>query len=594
MTPSPFKTGPLRISIICSGRQLIDECSVTSVSVSRQINKIPTAKIVLIDGHMPTGDFDISDKDYFKPGNEIEIKAGYGDEEDTIFKGIVIRHSMSITRSNSVSVNVECKDQVFKMTRVRYDVNHKDKLDSKILSDLFDDYHLKNKVEPTENKHAKLVQYNCTDWDFMLTRVEVNSLMVIVGIDTIEVKSLKNIDNESKLKVAYGRNLHKFNADIDAASQIAEIRAVCWDPKTQETIKVKGKKPKLKGQGNLGSNKPVTPIDSRTLVLKTPAALDKEALQAWADARFLRSELARIRGSMSFQGTALALPGEFIELENVGDRFKGKIFITGITHNFSDGDWTTDAQFGMPDKSFSRKSNVSAPAAGGLSPGASGLQIGIVTKLDEDPEKLDRIQVKIPTMGDQTHHVRARLANFYASDEFGAFFIPEIGDEVVLGYLNNDPAHPVILGSLYSPKNPPPEPPAAENNIKKIVTRSKLELEFEEEKKHILLKTPGGNEVILSDEDQGIKLTDQTGNTVELTPSGIRLDSPKDITLNATGNIKLSATQAVDIEATTDATVKGLNVTAEADIGLTAKGNATAELSAGGQTTVKGGMVMIN
>ncbi len=45
---------------------------------------------------------------------------------------------------------------------------------------------------------------------------------------------------------------------------------------------------------------------------------------------------------------------------------------------------------------------------------------------------------------------------------------------------------------------------------------------------------------------------------------------------------------------TQDATVKGMNVTCQANTGFTGKGGATAELSAGGQTTVKGGVVMIN
>ena len=69
---------------------------------------------------------------------------------------------------------------------------------------------------------------------------------------------------------------------------------------------------------------------------------------------------------------------------------------------------------------------------------------------------------------------------------------------------------------------------------------------------------------------------------------------PRIVTFTATGNIKLIATGKVEIAATQDLKASGLNVTAEAQVALTVKGTATAELSASGQTTVKGALVMIN
>jgi uncharacterized protein involved in type VI secretion and phage assembly len=224
-----------------------------------------------------------------------------------------------------------------------------------------------------------------------------------------------------------------------------------------------------------------------------------------------------------------------------------------------------------------------------------------VTQLDEDPDQENRIQVEIPTLGDQSTHVWARPVNFHASDGFGVFFIPEIGDEVILSFLDNDPGNPVVLGSLYSGKRQPPVPLDKDNNIKTILTREGMELKFDEENKAILLKTPGDNQLSLSDSDKAVTIKDQNGNTIELSSSGISMNSDKDISISgknisisANSGITLDATQTVDISASSDATIKGLNVTAEAQVGATVKGNATAELSASGQTTVKGAMVMIN
>lgn len=88
-------------------------------------------------------------------------------------------------------------------------------------------------------------------------------------------------------------------------------------------------------------------------------------------------------------------------------------------------------------------------------------------------------------------------------------------------------------------------------------------------------------------------LCDENKNEVIMNSDGITLSSAKDISMSAKGRISLSA-PAIDISAKADLYAKGMNVKVEADVGATVKGHATAELSASGQTTVKGAMVMIN
>jgi uncharacterized protein involved in type VI secretion and phage assembly len=169
-----------------------------------------------------------------------------------------------------------------------------------------------------------------------------------------------------------------------------------------------------------------------------------------------------------------------------------------------------------------------------------------------------------------------------------------VGDEVLLGWFNNDPAFPVVLGCLYSSKQTPPYTLEAANNTKAIVTRCKSKLEFNEADKVITLVTPGKNQIVISDKDKSITLTDQNNNKVELAPGGITLDSPKDITIKAKGKITLDAVGEVSITSKADVKVAGLNINCTAQVGFAGKGSATAELSASGQTTVKGAIVMIN
>ena len=165
---------------------------------------------------------------------------------------------------------------------------------------------------------------------------------------------------------------------------------------------------------------------------------------------------------------------------------------------------------------------------------------------------------------------------------------------MLVGFVNNDPTHPVILGGMYGSKHKPPYEYTAENPTKAFVTREKLRIEFDEEKKIITVSTPGNNKVELSDDGKSITLSDANGNEVKMDKDGIALSSAKDIKLTAKGNIALDATMKLTGTAKQDAALEGMNVTVQGKVGATVKGNATAELSASGQTTVKGAMVMIN
>jgi uncharacterized protein involved in type VI secretion and phage assembly len=165
---------------------------------------------------------------------------------------------------------------------------------------------------------------------------------------------------------------------------------------------------------------------------------------------------------------------------------------------------------------------------------------------------------------------------------------------VLIGHLDQDPAHPVVLGSLYSSSRKPPHEAAATNDIKAIVTRSQHRIEFNDADKVITITTPSGNRLEFSDRDRSVVVQDQNANRISLSESGIVLDSPKDITLAAKGGITLDAVGAIRIQSKGDLKLEGLNITGAAQVALTVKGGASAELSASGQTTVKGAMVMIN
>ncbi len=91
----------------------------------------------------------------------------------------------------------------------------------------------------------------------------------------------------------------------------------------------------------------------------------------------------------------------------------------------------------------------------------------------------------------------------------------------------------------HSSAKPAPEPAKDDNHRKGYVSREKMQFIFDDEKKIIVLDTPGGNKLTLSEEDKGIVIEDQNGNKITLDDSGIKIESTKDLTLKAAKDIKI-------------------------------------------------------
>ncbi|MRW89717.1 type VI secretion system tip protein VgrG [Duganella sp. FT80W] len=596
VSPLNDSTGQVTVTVTCDGTKTSDKVQLYSLDVRHAANRIPSAIITMVDGDMEKDEFPVSDGAEFKPGAKIVISAGYAGTEQVIFTGIVIKHAIRIDNDNEAMLVVECRDKALAMTVGRKNANYVNKSDSDIISALLGKHGLSATVGSTNVTWKELVQYNVSDWDYMMARAEANGLLVTVEAGAVSAK-VPDGTTEPVLMVTYGIDMIDFEAELDAQSQLPQVTSTSWDLASQAVITQVAQPVPM---GTPGDDSDCTPDTLAQVVgpadygLQTAATVDTNALTAWSKAQQTKAALSRVRGRVSFQGNASAKPGAMLQLVGVGKRFSGNVFISKVTQSVKDGVWVSHVEFGMSSNWFSEDHQLHAADAAGLTAGIQGLHVGVVKKLDADPEGQYKIQVSVPLMQAETDGVWARLASFYGSSGFGAFIIPEVGDEVVLGFFNNDPSNPVILGSLYSSTRTPAYELEAANNFKALVTRSKLKLEFDDDKKIITLLTPGNNKIVISDDAKSILLQDQNSNKVELSPSGILLDSPKDITINAKGKVAITAVMNVEVTAQADVKVTGLNINQSANIGFAAKGAATAELSAAGQTTVKGALVMIN
>ncbi|MES2731557.1 MAG: type VI secretion system tip protein VgrG [Bacteroidota bacterium] len=574
---------------VCTAKILVAESEipgtihVVSIAIVRELNRIPSATLHIQDGEASSSTFAVGNADYFVPGKKIQIKLGYRAQEETVFKGIVIKYSVKIRKGGSFLI-VECRDEAVKMTSGQKSRYYEDKKDSDIMEEIIGRYGLKKEVQATRPDLKEVVQYEATDWDFILCRAEANGLLVMVEDGQVKIAK-PDIGQKPVVSAAFGSTILELDAEIDARLQSPGIKAHSWNATDQEVVEAEAAEPKTTNNGNLAPAALSGVIGGGLHELRHGGKISTPELQAWADGYLQRERLSKVRGRARFQGFALT-PGKVIDIQGIGERMQGKVLVAGVRHQFAAGNWETDVQFGLSPEPFANTYNLRPLPAAGLLPAVSGLHTGVVTKLEGDPDGEDRIKVRLPLISPHEEGTWARIATLDAGNQRGTYFRPEINDEVIVGFLHDDPRYPVILGMCHSSAKPAPKPPSDDNHEKGYVSREKMKMIFNDEKKTMAFETPSGNKITLSEEDKAIKIEDQNGNKITLDEKGITLESAKDLVLKAAKDIK----------------IEGININLKAQAAFKAQGTGSAELSSGASTTIKGsaatviqgGIVQIN
>lgn len=563
-------------TILVEGQELSATYQVLSLVVEKEINRIPRAKIVLLDGDPASRDFELSNEELFVPGKSIEILSGYHSDEVCIFKGLVIKHKLQIRR-NSAQLIVECNDEAVKLTVGRKSKYFYDSSDSDIIEEICNNTNLTVDIEATDVQHQKMVQYRVSDWDFCVTRAQANGKVCIVDDGLLKIKT-PDVEQSEQLELVYGATILDFDAEIDARNQFAAVSSYGWSAADQEIVEKEAGQNVLNLNGNIETEELAAVVELDKLELKDAGSVSDESLQQWADAKNLFNQLAKTRGRVKFQGNAIVKPNTTLLLEGVGDRFKGKVYVSAVRHQITEGNWTMDAQFGYSPKWFSETVEINEQPAAGLLGAVHGLQIAKVSQLHNDPDGEMRVMVRMPLINTGEQGIWARMASPDAGNNRGMFFRPEIDDEVIVGFLNGSPNEPIILGMLNSSANPTPIEPSEENNEKGFVTRSEMKFVFDDDKPSVIIETPNGNKITVDDDAGVIQMEDENLNVVTLNSDGITMDSPGDITIKAAG----------------DVSVVGTNINIAASAEIDAEGTAGANLSSSASVKIEGALVEIN
>lgn len=163
----------------------------------------------------------------------------------------------------------------------------------------------------------------------------------------------------------------------------------------------------------------------------------------------------------------------------------------------------------------------------------NGVSLALVID-NHDPDNLGRVKLRFPSMG-VTSEPWARIATLMAGENRGTWFIPDVGDEVLVAFEAGDARRPYIIGSMWNGTHSPPETMDKDNNKKLLRSRNGVRVVLDDQsgQESFIVETPGGQRITLKDGPGSIEIMDSNGNSVRLETTGITVTASSKVTINA-------------------------------------------------------------
>jgi phage baseplate assembly protein gpV len=460
-------------------------------------------------------------------------------------------------------------------------------------------------------QNTQISQDNVSDWDFLSRLAAAVGAQVAVLDGKLSFKlpappasapadSAKATANPLVLEAH--RTLVSLRAQVTAAEQVPQVEVRGWDFANKQAVSATAT-PTIAGTEIQGSD-PVqfaNAFGSPNFVATDVPYRVQAEVQAGADAL-----AAQLGGACAeLDGVAKGNPklraGTPVTLVNVGDAFAGKYTLTGTRHLFSDqvGYTTAFTVSGRQERSLY---GLATGGTGGGTAGArriQGLVIGIVSDV-KDPLNLGRVRLQFPWLAKDFVSGWARVVQTGAGPSRGFYVLPEVNDEVMVGFELGDFDSPYVIGGLWNNVDKPPhlstdvvDGSSGEIKARAFVSRKGHKIEFVEDTGITLTSGDGSVTIALDATNQNVQITsnktislkaanglslDAGTGTLEFKGQKLSLTSMTDYELHATGQLKLSGDAGVTMEGPT--------------ISITGQGET--QVTSNGPLTIRGTPVAIN
>ena len=503
--------------------------------------------------HLDDPHFELFDRGTFTLGTRLEIAFRAEGDPTVVTSGEVTAVAVEPGATGRHELVLTGFDLTHRMAREPRSRSFQRVTDADIATRIAGEYGLDADVDGTGAAHDYVLQAGETDYAFLRRRAARIGYDVWVSEKTFFFKKTPR-SAATPPKLRYGANLSRFTVRFSAAERCDEVQIRGWDQLGKEAVTGRAT------ETDHGTDAPAAAemADAARRAfgwVKRNAGqfpvTDQSEADALASSLLLRAsgEEAVLRGEAA--GDPLIGAGAKIHIEGIGSRMTGDWRVTGVEHTYGAGrPYVT--RFVCGGKEPGGLADLTGPG-GADRRGWSGLVIGIVTNND-DPEKLGRVRVQFPTLSADDESAWARIATPGGGKERGLQWLPEVDDEVLVGFELGDHARPVVLGGLWNRRDTPPSADAAsggavQRRILASRTDSRLTLDDDQPSVSLALgNSPcvvkleksestltGDQKLVVSAATIEIKATQKlllSGAQVEITSSGPLTASGKPIRLN--------------------------------------------------------------
>ncbi len=509
---------------------------------------------------------DMVERSGMKAGSEVEISiSGQGAEDDTpLLIGDVVAIECEYDRLGA-RVVVRGYAKSHRLHRGRHTRVFSDVTDSDIVKQVAQEARLDlGEVEATSEVHPHVSQANVTDWEFLTDRARASGLDLTIvdgalrfGKRTASAEAPSEFGSDPR-HLLFGFNLDAFHGRVSAADQAPDVEVRGWDEDTKQPVAATAS-----GGTEAAAVNGTNPTElagyfraSTFVEVTTPVRSEREAEgAAKALAERIGSAFAEAEGTA--RGSTALRAGAAVRVSGVSDHFNGTYVLTRVRHVINARGYRTHFTVsGRHDRSLlglvSGTANGNGNGNGdGLTGGrAPGLVRGLVSD-NQDPDKLGRVKVRFPWLDEAYSSSWAPVMQLGAGPESGTFFLPAVDDEVLVGFEHGRIDRPVVVGGIFNKTDMPPTYGQFLDNGA-VTGRG--------------IWSRKGHRITLHDADDSagivIRAADDAGGSVV------------SIGLNATDRkLVIQSEGAVEVEAIGDITLKGANVTVQADGQLVLKGS---------------------
>ncbi|MEH2206583.1 MAG: VgrG-related protein [Nostoc sp.] len=474
-----------------------------------------------------------------------------------LIEGEITAMEVHFNEKSEADIIVRGYDISHRLHRGRYNRSFLNKTDSDIVKQIVKEVGINlGNIDATGEVHKYVFQENQTNMEFLRERAARIGFELFITEEKLNFCKPKT---QRALSLKWLVDINKFSTRVTSAEQISSVEVRAWDYTQKQLISGTAKKEKqITETGNrLGSStsNAFSNLKSpKMIVVDKPVASKK---QADTMAQALCDELGGefVYADAKAEGNPEIRPGRVINLEGMGDRYSGKYYVTETRHFFSQRVYETY---------FSVRGLRSGSLFTTLSPEkrlqpSETLLVGIVTD-NKDPEAWGRVKVKFPTLTEEHTSDWARVVAVGAGQNRGFDCLPEVNDEVLVGFEHGDIHRPYVIGGVWNGKDAPPEKVrdsvTSGVRLRTIKTRVGHTLQFVEEdkgtsKKGIRVETEYGHKIYLNDSQRCIEIETKSGHRIKMD------DMAKSVSVESKGNLSLDAVGNIDISAKGTITVKG-------------------------------------